>query len=57
MSKIIPCIHNGTKTVIQVEYDGIKKTLNSCNNCIEIVKLSSICDIVEYEIVDMLKNG
>jgi len=49
MSKIIPCIHNDTKIILQVEYDGIEKTLSACSNCIDMIESSSICKIVGSE--------
>lgn len=47
-NNIIPCKHDSPKKRILVDYDGIEKTLDACESCIEIIKLSSICEIKEF---------
>ena len=49
MSKdvLVPCIHNPKKNKIRVNYNGFEQTLEACNDCFEIIKLSSICKILE----------
>lgn len=44
---IIPCIHIADKTQIRVNYDGTEKILNACDSCIEVIKSSTICKILE----------
>ncbi len=44
---IIPCKHDSKKTTIRVDYNGIKKTLDACHDCLEVIKLSSTCKILE----------
>ena len=44
---IIPCKHDLPKSKLRVNYDGEEKILDACNDCVEIIKLSSICKILE----------
>ena len=46
--EIIPCKHDSKKSKIRVNYDGEEKILEACNECIEIIKLSTVCKILEY---------
>lgn len=45
--KITPCKHDSKKSKIRVDYNGDEKVLEACNDCIEIIKLSTICKILE----------
>jgi len=46
-SEIIRCIHEGIKTRIMVEYNGIEKTLSACPDCMDVIEVSNRCKILE----------
>ena len=47
---MIECIHESTgKTSVLVEYDGKKKDLVACDECMGIIKVSNLCKILEVK--------
>lgn len=47
---MIECIHEAKgKTSILVEYDGKKKDLVACDECIEVIEASNLCKILEVK--------
>ena len=50
INMIIECIHEAfRKTTILIEYDGVKKELLACGDCLEVIKGSRICKILEIK--------
>jgi len=47
---MIECIHESKgKTSILVEYDGVKKNLVACDECMEVIGVSNLCKILEVK--------
>jgi len=46
-SGVIFCIHEGEKTIMNIKYDGKPKIINACGDCVNVVKSSSICEVIE----------
>lgn len=48
INTFIECIHESfRKTTVLVEYDGVKKKLLACSDCLQVVKGLRICKILE----------
>ena len=43
---IIPCIHQGEKTLMKIKYLGKPKELSACGDCVAVIESSSICKVI-----------
>ncbi len=43
---MISCIHNGEKTKMKIKFLGKPKNVNACGDCVDVIKSSSICEVV-----------
>jgi len=44
---MIPCIHDGEKTKITIQYDGQQQNLKACSDCIRVIESSNICEVMK----------
>lgn len=43
----IPCIHAGEKILLKIKYNGNPKTVNVCTDCVNVIKSSKICEVIQ----------
>lgn len=44
---MIPCIHQGEKTKMKIKFQGKSKDVNACGDCVNVIKSSSICEVIQ----------
>jgi len=43
---MIPCIHDGDKIKITIQYEGEQENLEACSDCVNIIKSSNSCEVI-----------
>ncbi len=43
---MIECIHEGKKKFLRINYTGKKQELKACDECENIIKSSSLCEVL-----------
>lgn len=43
---MIECIHEGKKKFFTIMYDGKKKDVEACHECEDIIKSTSLCEVI-----------
>jgi len=43
---IIPCVHKGEKTKLTIKYLGEEKVVKACPACKDIIKSTSLCEVL-----------
>jgi len=43
---MIECVHEGKKKFFRIKYNGKKKEVEACPECEDIIKSSSLCEVL-----------